>query len=744
MAEKRTIELDVNTKEAEKSTQSLKSRLKELKEQIALAGDGTEEFKRLTKEAGALKDRIDDVNRQVKNFASDTRKLDVALEGVTAASGAFQAFEGSMALVGIESEDLQKTMVKLQAVMAVTNGVQSVANALNKDSALTFALNTAATNTATIAQAAYTTVVGASTGALKVFRIAMLSTGIGALVVGIGLLVANFDKLLGLFTPIIQGFKDFGDWIGITNFKQAEADKQAVKRADNRLKEIQKEKAAREKLFAVMERSYSVQDKEMNRQIALLKAQGKDTTDLERKRLKATISYQTNLQSETYQMYMQNKAKNQLILSELRAIAIREKDFTEYNAKLKEFTDSQNELAKENLAAKDARLDAINELAILDAEIAKQAIQNSRSTVQNTSKDQKEKLDLTRQNKDRELALMDEGIEKERSLAIEKAKREKEDLIASSKDKIVNKEQLSAAEKLIEDQLLVDLGKITDKYSEVEYNKEKEAKEKRLEEQKKSNEERIALEDEQYNMLEKLRNSKQQQELLELQQAFDDKMAKAVGNAELEQALTEQFGKDYNAVVKKYKDEEVAIEKAAANKIKEANQKRIDLILKYSKTFSDAMGSLNNLMNVNDNERLKKVEKGSKQEEAIKRKMFERDKKLRIVQTIIDTASNIVTSVRNGGGIPTGLPFGIAAAAMGGLQIAAISKAKFDSGNDQAPDAGGGGGGGSMVANFNTIGTSGINQLAQLQQQPMQAYVVSGEVTSAQALDRNRVQNATL
>jgi hypothetical protein len=45
---------------------------------------------------------------------------------------------------------------------------------------------------------------------------------------------------------------------------------------------------------------------------------------------------------------------------------------------------------------------------------------------------------------------------------------------------------------------------------------------------------------------------------------------------------------------------------------------------------------------------------------------------------------------------------------------------------------------------FNIVGNSGINQLAQLQQTPMQAYVVSGEVTSAQALDRNRIQNATL
>ena len=150
-------------------------------------------------------------------------------------------------------------------------------------------------------------------------------------------------------------------------------------------------------------------------------------------------------------------------------------------------------------------------------------------------------------------------------------------------------------------------------------------------------------------------------------------------------------------------------------------------------------------MNAADNERLSKMEKGSKEEEALKKKMFKRDKALRIVQTVMDTASNVVQSVRNGGGIPTGIPFGIAAATMGALQIAAISKAKFDGGNQQAPSAGGGGAGAApMTANFNTIGSSGINQLAQLQQTPTQAYVVSAEVTSAQALDRNRVQNATL
>jgi hypothetical protein len=71
----------------------------------------------------------------------------------------------------------------------------------------------------------------------------------------------------------------------------------------------------------------------------------------------------------------------------------------------------------------------------------------------------------------------------------------------------------------------------------------------------------------------------------------------------------------------------------------------------------------------------------------------------------------------------------------------------------QTPNGGGGGGGNisnsfsgsaAQAPNFNVVGNSGFNQLAQIQQQPIQAYVVSGEVTSAQALDRNRVKNATL
>ena len=53
-------------------------------------------------------------------------------------------------------------------------------------------------------------------------------------------------------------------------------------------------------------------------------------------------------------------------------------------------------------------------------------------------------------------------------------------------------------------------------------------------------------------------------------------------------------------------------------------------------------------------------------------------------------------------------------------------------------------GGAPQAPQFNVVGNNGINQLAQLQQQPIQAYVVSSEMTSAQSLERNRINNATI
>tara|TARA_R100000655_G_scaffold55903_1_gene94022 strand:+ start:991 stop:2994 length:2004 start_codon:yes stop_codon:yes gene_type:complete len=115
-----------------------------------------------------------------------------------------------------------------------------------------------------------------------------------------------------------------------------------------------------------------------------------------------------------------------------------------------------------------------------------------------------------------------------------------------------------------------------------------------------------------------------------------------------------------------------------------------------------------------------------------------------VVSTFANAPGGVVLK-----GIQAGIAGGIAAA-----QIAKIASAKFKGGGDEGGDLGsdvpsggdegGAGGSAALSPSFNIVGDTGLSQLAQIQQQPMQAFVVSGDVTSAQSLDRNKIQNATI
>jgi len=199
------IALEVSLKDSTSTgTQSAKQRLRELqKELIAMAEagqQGTDAFKRLEQQAGRLKDEINDVNQRVKNLASDTKRIDAFVGAVQGIAAGFQIAQGAAALFGDENEDLQKAMLKVQGAMALANGVQQVANLLQKESAVMMGINTAATNL-------YAVAVGTATGAMRAFRIALLATGIGAAVAAIGLLIAKWDDL----TAAVRRFLDLPD-----------------------------------------------------------------------------------------------------------------------------------------------------------------------------------------------------------------------------------------------------------------------------------------------------------------------------------------------------------------------------------------------------------------------------------------------------------------------------------------------------------------------------------------------------
>jgi hypothetical protein len=196
------LKVTTDTSQTNSAFKSTKQELRETQKamvDLALAGkQGTEEFKRLEQRAGVIKDTIGDMGQRVNNLANDTPRLELLTQAATGIAGGFAIAQGAAALFGDENEEVQKAIMKTQGAMTLLNGVQSIANVLNKDAALGDML-------AAKAKGVFTAAVGASTGALKLFRLALVATGVGAAVVAVGMLVANFDKVTEAVTKFVSG-----------------------------------------------------------------------------------------------------------------------------------------------------------------------------------------------------------------------------------------------------------------------------------------------------------------------------------------------------------------------------------------------------------------------------------------------------------------------------------------------------------------------------------------------------------
>ena len=215
MAEKRTIELEVKD-----NVKSLKAQYKEavveLQRVSAAYGETSDEAIRAAKAAAQLKDQIGFTNDMVNSFNPDG-KFNALSKSFGGVLDGFQAVEGGLGLIGVEGEAVQEAMLRVQSAMAFSQGIQGVLEAkdsfkqlgtvvkdvvlgLFKKNAVTAAgaavdktnvITTGAQAIASSGLATAQTGVAVSTGvasnAMKLFKIALISTGIGAIVVGVGL-----------------------------------------------------------------------------------------------------------------------------------------------------------------------------------------------------------------------------------------------------------------------------------------------------------------------------------------------------------------------------------------------------------------------------------------------------------------------------------------------------------------------------------------------------------------------------
>lgn len=139
----------------------------------------TAAFKEISLATGKLKDDLADVRARTKALGSDTFVFDGLIQGAQGLAGAYGVAQGAASLFGKDNEDLQKTLVKLAAIMTVIQGLQQIQNVLQKESSFMLLLSGARTKALAIAQGLYAAATTAATTATRALSFALKASGIG-------------------------------------------------------------------------------------------------------------------------------------------------------------------------------------------------------------------------------------------------------------------------------------------------------------------------------------------------------------------------------------------------------------------------------------------------------------------------------------------------------------------------------------------------------------------------------------
>lgn len=162
--------------------------------------ENTDQMRQLRQVSGELKDTVGDASQEIATAGSDTRGLDKTVRAITAVSAGFQVAEGVSALFGGENKKLQETLIRLNAVMAITNGLQQVGQELTRKDSILYPI-------VTKFQKLWTLAIGETAGAMRILRVALASIGIGLIIAGIIELIKYTDKWINATVKVNEAKK---------------------------------------------------------------------------------------------------------------------------------------------------------------------------------------------------------------------------------------------------------------------------------------------------------------------------------------------------------------------------------------------------------------------------------------------------------------------------------------------------------------------------------------------------------
>jgi hypothetical protein len=613
-----------NVEATTKNVANLKTQLRQAQNEVnelsAKFGATSTQAVEAAKRAAELKDAIGDAKALTDAFNPDAKfkALTSTLGGV---AGGFAAVQGAVGLLGSESQSVEKAILKVQSAMAISQGVQAIGESVDsfKQLGAVIRSTTIFQKALSAATAVQTFVTNGATLAAKLLRGALISTGIGALVVGVGLLIANFDKVKKVVMTLIPGLSAIGDvvisivntvtdFIGVTSEAGRSIDKMV---ADS--------------------------EKTLRKNQDFLDTQGDKYDEYTKRKIQANI---------------------------------------DYAAKVKEVAEDETRTEAEKLKyLKDLRDKADRE--IFQADKDRQA-----------EKDKKAKEEQDKRN---------EAAKKLRDEAKEKAKKDAEDLANAKKQQLENT-------KALENEITQAIGDAQDKNAEM-FMSAQDAEER-------------AINDKYFRLKE-----------LAIQQGKD------INDIEIQQM------NEINDVRLAYQ----ATKKEQDEKIKQEDIAR-------EQAVADAKLAIQNAQLDNVSAGINLLKDLGIKNKAIQKGLLIAENAAGIAKIIINTMAGNAKAVAASpltGGMPFVAVNSIGAGIGIASSIAATAKGLAALGGGGSTGAGSMPSGGSMSTppQFNIVGQSGTNQLAQTiagqQNRPIEAFVVSSAVTTSQALDRNRVKTAT-
>jgi len=379
---------------------------------------------------------------------------------------------------------------------------------------------------------------------------------------------------------------------------------------------------------------------------------------------------------------------------------------------------------RQNFSVKE-RIEFLKQASKLEEEITNKEIQVAKLRSEALIEENK----LSNSNKE---ALQAEEESKARLIELETARLSKQKEVTGQISGLIEQEKALNKAKFVEKQRLIDEQTAKEKQANAESLKLAEEKAKKELEIEKARIQNLQnLENEFLSQLEQAEtdyyNSKLTPQQLEIQNT-QDKYFNLI-----EQAT--QYGQDISVLEQAQKDELSKI-----NDKYRADEEAKDKALQEQKfnAVSNTLSAIGNLAELFAGKSRKQQERAFKIQKVANIASATMDSYKAAVSTFANTPGGlIIKSIASAGALTAGL-----------LNVKNIASQKFDSasasgGRGSAPSIGGSTPQ-SIQPSFNVVGDSGVNQLEALKSQPSKAYVVSGEVSSAQALDRNRQRNATL